>query len=82
MFRPGRDKGIATPIPLGLAALGVTTFVMGISLIAQPVGAWGPYFTNAMMIGGLAEFLAGMWAFAYGDPLAATVFSFLGAFYG
>jgi len=23
-----------------------------------------------------------MWAFAYGDPLAATVFSFVGAFYG
>jgi uncharacterized protein len=82
MFRPGRDKGIANPVPLGLAALGVTTFVMGISLIAQPVSAWGPYFTNGLLLGGLAEFIAGMWAFAYGDPLAATVFSFVGAFYG
>jgi succinate-acetate transporter protein len=82
MFRPGRDKGIATPIPLGLAALGVTTFLMGLSLIFQTPAAWGPYFTNGLMIGGLAELLAGMWAFAYGDPVAATVFSFIGAFYG
>ncbi len=82
MLRPGRDKGIANPVPLGLAALGVTTFVMGVSLIAQPVSAWGPYFTNGLLLGGLAEFIAGMWAFAYGDPLAATVFSFVGAFYG
>jgi uncharacterized protein len=82
MFRPGRDKGIATPVPLGLAALGVTTFLMGLSLITQPAAAWGPYLTNGLMIGGLAEFIAGMWAFAYGDPLAATVFTFIGAFYG
>ena len=82
MFRPGRDKGIANPVPLGLAALGVTTFVMGVSLIVQPASAWGPYFTNGLLLGGLAEFMAGMWAFAYGDPLAATVFSFVGAFYG
>jgi uncharacterized protein len=82
VFRPGKDKGIATPVPLGLAALGVTTFLMGVSLIAQPVSAWGPYLTNGLMLGGLAEFIAGMWAFAYGDPLAATVFSFVGAFYG
>jgi uncharacterized protein len=82
MFRPGRDKGIATPIPLGLAVLGITTFLMGVSLIAQPVTAWAPYFTSALLMGGVAEFLAGMWAFSFGDPLAATVFSFLGAFYG
>jgi succinate-acetate transporter protein len=82
MFRPGKDKGIATPIPLGLAALGVSTFLMGLALIAQPAAAWETYFTNALMMGGLAEFIAGMWAFAYGDPLAATVFSFVGAFYG
>ena len=81
MFRPGRDKGIATPVPLGLAALGVVTFLMGLSLITQPASTWGVYFTNALVMGGMAEFVAGMWAFAYGDPLAATVFSFLGAFY-
>src|SRR5579883_666939 len=82
MFRPGRDKGIATPIPLGLAALGVTTFLLGFGLIWQPAAQWGPYFGEAVLIGGIAEFLAGMWSFAYGDPLAATVFTFAAAFYG
>jgi succinate-acetate transporter protein len=82
MFRPGRDKGIATPVPLGLAAFAVTTFLMGVSLIFQSSAAWSPYYTNALMMGGLAELVAGMWAFAYGDPLAATVFTFLGGFYG
>jgi uncharacterized protein len=82
MFRPGRDKGIATPIPLGFAALATTTFLMGIGLIFQTPAAWGPYFLQAIFLGGLAELLAGMWSFAYGDPLAATAFSFLGAFYG
>lgn len=81
MFRPGRDKGIATPIPLGFAALATTTFLMGFGLIFQPPAAWGPYFLQAIFLGGLAELLAGMWSFAYGDPLAATAFSFLGAFY-
>jgi uncharacterized protein len=81
MFRPGRDKGIATPIPLGFAALATTTFLMGIALIFQAPAAWGPYFLQAIFLGGLAELLAGMWSFAYGDPLAATAFSFLGGFY-
>jgi succinate-acetate transporter protein len=81
MFRPGQDKGLATPIPLGLAALGTTTFLMGIGLIFQAPAAWGPYFLQALFLGGIAELLAGMWSFAYGDPLAATAFSFLGAFY-
>ena len=81
MFRPGRDKGIATPIPLGLAALATTTVLMGVGLIFQAPAAWGPYFLQAVFLGGLAELLAGMWSFAYGDPVAATTFSFLGAFY-
>ncbi len=82
MFRPGKDKGIATPIPLGLAALGTSIFLMGFALIFQPTPAWSSYFIEALLFGGVAEFLAGIWAFAYGDPLAATTFSFLGVFYG
>lgn len=82
MFRPGKDKGIATPIPLGLAALATTTFLMGFALIFQAPSTWTPYFTQAVLFGGVAELLAGIWAFAYGDPLAATAFSFLGVFYG
>jgi len=82
MLRPGNDKGLATPIPLGLAALATTTFFLGIATIFQPQISWPPYLMQAVLFGGLVELLAGMWAFAYGDALAATAFSFLGAFFG
>lgn len=82
MLRPGKDKGLATPIPLGLAALATTAFLMGFGFIFQSPASWAPYLTQALLFGGLIELLAGMWAFAYGDPLAATAFSFLGAFFG
>jgi uncharacterized protein len=82
MLRPGKDKGLANPIPLGLASLATTTFLMGVAVIFQPLASWPPYLMQALLFGGLVELLAGMWAFAYGDALAATAFSFLGAFFG
>lgn len=82
MLRPGKDKGLASPIPLGLAGLAVAVFLMGVAVIFQPVTAWAPYMLEAMLFGGLIEILAGMWGFAYGDPIAATAFTFLGAFFG
>lgn len=82
MLRPGTDKGIATPIPLGLAALATTSFLLGVGVIFQSSHASAPYLVQALVFGGLLELLAGMWAFSYGDAFAATVFSFLGAFFG
>jgi succinate-acetate transporter protein len=82
MLRPGKDKGLATPIPLGLATLAATTFCVGVGAIFQSSAAWAPYAMQALILGGLVELLAGMWAFAYGDALAATTFSFVGAFFG
>jgi succinate-acetate transporter protein len=82
MFRAGKDKGLATPIPLGMAGLATSTFLMGVALISQSPASLGPYLMQALMFGGLVEVLAGMWAFAYGDPMAATSFTFLGAFFG
>jgi uncharacterized protein len=81
MLRPGRDKGLATPIPLGLAGLAASTFLIGVAMIFQSPASLGPYVTQAIMFGGLAEILAGMWAFPYGDPIAATSFTFVGAFF-
>ena len=81
MLRPGKDKGLATPVPLGLAALATTTFLVGVAVIARSPASVGPYLIQALLFGGLVELLAGMWAFAYGDALAATTFSFLGAFF-
>ena len=82
MLRPGRDKGFATPVPLGLAGLATSTFLMGVAMILHSDAAMAPYLIQAVMFGGLVEILAGMWSFAYGDPMAATSFTFLGAFFG
>ncbi|HTY56213.1 MAG TPA: acetate uptake transporter [Candidatus Binataceae bacterium] len=80
MYRPGKDKGIASPMPLGLAGLASTTFLIGVGAIFQAPAAWTPYVLQALLFGGLIELLAGIWAFAYGDAMAATAFSFLAAF--
>jgi uncharacterized protein len=71
----------ASIIPFGLTALSIATFLMGFAAIFQSRTAWAPYFTMALLFGGVGELLAGMWAFAYREPIVATVFSFLGLFY-
>jgi uncharacterized protein len=68
-------------IPFGLTVLSIATFLMGFAAIFQSRTAWAPYFTMALLFGGVGEFLAGMWAFAYRETIVATVFSFLGLFY-
>jgi succinate-acetate transporter protein len=78
------QERLAAPSILGLYGFAGATF-----MVAAHMAHWfGGVQTNmvlwpfAALFGGLAQFIAGMWAFAYGDPLAATVFTFVGAFYG
>jgi len=59
----------ASIIPFGLTALSIATFLMGFATIFQSRTAWAPYFTMALLFGGVGEFLAGMWAFAYRNRL-------------
>lgn len=59
MLRPGKDKGLATPIPLGLATLAATTFCVGVGAIFQSSAAWAPYAMQALILGGLVELLGG-----------------------
>src|SRR6266851_7289965 len=68
-------------IPFGLLSLSIATFLMGFTAIFQSRTAMAPYFTMALLFGGIGEFLAGMWAFAYRESVVATIFSFLGLFY-
>jgi|GEM_PF-2314951 succinate-acetate transporter protein len=81
MLTPGKDKGIANPFPLGLACLGITTFLLGFAVLFQSPVGWMPYFGEAVIIGGVGEFLAGMWCFAYGNTMGATLFSYVGVLY-
>jgi uncharacterized protein len=71
----------ASIIPFGLTALSIATLVMGLAAIFQSRTAAAPYFMMAVLFGGVGEFLAGMWAFAYRESTVGTVLSLLGLFY-
>lgn len=73
---------IADPAPLGLAGFGITTLVLslvnsGILPATVTVGV----MALALTFGGLAQLLAGMWAFKRGNTFAATAFTSYGAFW-
>ncbi|HET7629255.1 MAG TPA: acetate uptake transporter [Bacillales bacterium] len=76
------QSGIANPAPLGLAGFGLTTVLL--SLVNAGVlsdGAMGMVLALAIVYGGIAQLLAGMWSFRRGDTFAATAFSSYGAFW-
>jgi succinate-acetate transporter protein len=72
----------ADPAPLGLAAFAMTTFVLSminahlISSNSEPI-----VLGLALMYGGLAQLLAGMWEFRAGNTFGATAFTSYGAFW-
>jgi succinate-acetate transporter protein len=72
----------ADPAPLGLAAFGLTTFVLSavnagwIPKTGEPV-----VLGLAFAYGGLAQLCAGMWEFKRNNTFGATAFSSYGAFW-
>src|SRR5690348_15592404 len=74
---------VADPIPLGLAGFASATFTIS-SVFAGwfqfSPGDLGEAIPVALVFGGIAQFLAGMWAFRRGNVLAATAFSTFGSF--
>jgi len=75
------QASIADSLPLGLAAFASATFTISAVLAgwftASSVAIAIPV---AFVFGGIAQFLAGMWAFRRGNVLAATAFGSFGAF--
>jgi uncharacterized protein len=73
---------IADPGPLGLAAFALTTFLLSmfnaelVRSSAEPI-----VFGVALMYGGFAQILAGMWEFRSGNTFGATAFTSYGAFW-
>jgi len=72
---------VASPIPLGLSGFAAATFTVS--------AIYAGWFSMAALVfaipilffyGGVAQFLAGMWAFRKGNTLAATAFSTFGSF--
>jgi len=74
---------IAAPSILGLFGLFAATLIMGSNL----AGWWGStaslpgVATYALVLGGLAQFLAGMWAYRARDAIATAMHGTWGAFW-
>jgi hypothetical protein len=73
---------VADPAPLGLAGFGITTLLLSLinagilhATVEEGVMAL------ALTFGGLAQLLAGMWAFRRGNTFAGTAFTAYGAFW-
>lgn len=75
-------KIIADPAPLGLAAFGLTTFLLSlVNAGVLPATAEPIVFGLALAYGGLGQLLAGMWEFRKGNTFGATAFASYGAFW-
>jgi succinate-acetate transporter protein len=74
---------IAAPSILGLYGLAAATFMVGANLAGWYGNNATPLilFPFAMMSGGLAQFLAGMWSFRARDPLATAIHGMWGSFW-
>jgi succinate-acetate transporter protein len=73
---------VANPAALGLGAFALTTFLLSMvnANLVGP-GAEPIVFGSALMFGGLAQLLAGMWEFRAGNTFGATAFTAYGAFW-
>jgi uncharacterized protein len=76
---PPQSLAVADPAPLGLAAFGLTTFVLSVH-----AANWAPdliWVGLALFYGGLAQFMAGQHEFRNKNTFGATAFSSYGAFW-
>jgi len=75
-------SGLANVGALGLGGFALSTFILNVvnaGLVDE--AAIGIVMPIAMLYGGLAQFLAGMWDVRRGDTFGATCFSSFGAFW-
>lgn len=73
---------VANPAGLGLAGFAITTMMLSLINANIVGGAAEPVmFGMALMFGGVAQLLAGMWEFKAGNTFGATAFTAYGAFW-
>jgi len=78
----GQNNSLANVGALGLGGFALSTFVLNIvnaGLVDEKT--IGIVMPVAMLYGGLAQFMAGMWDVKRGDTFGATCFSSFGAFW-
>jgi succinate-acetate transporter protein len=71
----------ADPGALGLGAFALTTFVLSFSNAGFQAGAGATVLGLALFMGGIAQFVAGIWEFANKNTFGATAFCSFGAFW-
>ena len=81
-----KTPAIADPAPLGLAGFGLTTLILSIVNAgwfgnAAIVPLTSSTLSMSVAYGGLAQFIAGLWAFRRGNTFAGTAFCSYGAFW-
>jgi succinate-acetate transporter protein len=78
---PPVAQPVADPAPLGLAAFAMTTFALSIA----NTNIWGAGASAALALalvyGGIAQLLAGMWEFVRRNTFGALAFTSYGAFW-
>ena len=82
--RPSPAETIADPGPLGLAAFALTTFVLSVfnaDLFGNSAALKPAYLPIALVYGGIAQMLAGMWEFKKNNTFGAVAFTSYGAFW-
>jgi len=75
-------RRIANPAPLGLLSFASTTLLLSfVNVKTRGVTEPNIAVGMALGVGGLCQFLAGMWEFAAGNTFGATAFSSYGGFW-
>jgi len=79
---PQYYRRIANPGPLGMFAQSVSLFLWGLYIVhARGITESSFMVGQALAVGGVVQFLAGMWEFRTGNTFAATQFSMFGGFW-
>jgi uncharacterized protein len=74
-------QAVADPAPLGLGAFAMTTLALSLSNTNTWPAAIFPALALALVYGGFAQLLAGMWEFVRKNTFGATAFTSYGAFW-
>jgi len=75
-------RTIANPAPLGLFSFASTTLILSlVNVQARGVTTPNVVIGMALFVGGLCQFMAGMWEFACGNTFGATAFTSYGGFW-
>ncbi|HXZ83298.1 MAG TPA: acetate uptake transporter [Acidimicrobiales bacterium] len=79
---PRQSAPVGDPSPLGFAGFAATLFLLGL-VYAQVLSGKATYVVLplALVYGGVAELLAGMWEFRRGNTFGAVAFTSYGAFW-